>query len=102
MHRQKHVMTSRAGKRVDERSVVELPVFPMNSVALPLSRIPINLIEKRHLMLFHTLCKGVRGAEPGEGDEPAQLVGAASHGVSLRQRGKRELPLCVLDFVRKR
>ena len=63
--------------------LVELPVFPLSTIApLPTARIPLNIIEARYRVLFHTLVDGVRAASPeSANEERATLVGPANHGV---------------------
>lgn len=63
----------------------QLPIFPLNVVALPAATVPLMIFEARYRVLFNTLLDGDPGVEEGLVQKDSPFVGSKRFGMCLME-----------------
>lgn len=69
------VCVAKAGERR------QIPIFPLNVVALPCATVPLMIFEARYRVLFNTLLDGEPGIEDGLVQKESPFVGSKRFGM---------------------
>lgn len=83
----------------------QLPIFPLNVVALPNAMVPLMIFEARYRVLFNTLLAGSPNVEDGLVQEDSPFAGSKRFGMCfLDEKGRLAAigtTLEIQDFVRE-
>ena len=61
----------------------EIPIFPLNMVAMPYAITPLHIFEARYRVMFSTILQGEPGVEEGLVDEDSPFAGSREFGMCL-------------------
>lgn len=67
----------------------ELPIFPLNVVALPNATVPLQIFEPRYRVLFNTLLDGAENVDEGLVQKESPFVGTRKFGMCFVTRDGR-------------
>ena len=75
--RSRHRVAAKAGL------TKEIPIFPLNMVAMPYAITPLHIFEARYRVMFSTILQGEPGVEEGLVDEDSPFAGSREFGMCL-------------------
>lgn len=65
------------------KRIVNMPIFPLNVVALPAVTVPLHIFEPRYRVLFNTIMSGAEGVDEGLVVKDSEFVAARRFGMCL-------------------
>mmetsp|Transcript_7770 Transcript_7770/g.14666 ORF Transcript_7770/g.14666 Transcript_7770/m.14666 type:complete len:326 (+) Transcript_7770:194-1171(+) len=89
----------------DDNGVYKLPVFPLQAVGLPTTRISLHIFEARYRVLFNTLLAGASDATVDEGlvQEQSPYLGSRRYGlVYADASGKLAEVGCLMEIEKQK